>query len=33
VIEDVQLSDIYVQHVAGAAADSTRIQVPERELR
>ena len=30
-IEDVKLSDIFVQHVGGAAADSTKIQVPENE--
>ena len=30
-IEDVKLSDIFVQHVGGAAEDSTKIQVPERE--
>jgi len=32
-IEDVKLSDIFVQHVGGAAADSTKIQVPEDEAR
>ena len=32
-IEDVKLSDIYVQHVGGAAADSTKIQVPEDETK
>ena len=32
-IEDVKLSDIYVQHVGGAPADSTKIQVPERETK
>jgi len=30
-IEDVKLSDIFVQHVGGAPEDSTKIQVPERE--
>jgi polygalacturonase len=30
-IEDVKLSDIYVQHVGGAPADSTKIQVPENQ--
>ncbi len=30
-IEDVKLSDIYVQHVGGAAPDSSTIQVPEVE--
>jgi hypothetical protein len=30
-IEDVKLSDIYVQHVGGAAADAAKIQVPEDE--
>jgi polygalacturonase len=30
-IEDVKLSGIYVQHVGGAPADSTKIQVPENE--
>ena len=32
-IEDVKLSDIYVQHVGGAPADSTGIQVPEDETK
>jgi hypothetical protein len=30
-IEDVKLSQIYIQHAGGATADSTRIQVPEYE--
>ncbi|MGA9623332.1 MAG: glycoside hydrolase family 28 protein [Bryobacteraceae bacterium] len=32
-IEDVKLSDIYVQHAGGAPADSTKIQVPEYETK
>jgi len=32
-IEDVKLSDIYAQHIGGAAADSTKIQVPEDETK
>jgi len=30
-IEDVKLSQIYIQHAGGAAPDSTKIQVPEYE--